>query len=163
MERETNQEKIAAPLLSKNSNSKFTSPLWICSFFEELKRYRRFGKCIQKMFSHGQNPIYSWSSVNLLHPFSMQWEDIAFTSDMSNGKSYIFLKWSLFSHRLSIFKSICPIVFLRINSYLLCFEVVLCISQVIFWLQVVTYVQLCINLCRKLMYKLIDDFFIDTT
>ena len=66
----------------------------------------------------------------------MQREDVPFTVTWAMKKRYIFLKWSLLSYPVSILKSVCTIAFLRIKStkqdpYLICFEVVLCVSQVI--------------------------------
>ena len=68
-------------------------------------------------------------------------------------KRYIYLKWSLLFHRVSVFKSVCTIVFLRIKStkqdpYLIPFEVVLCASQVI----LIASSNLCVTM-QQLIHK----------
>ena len=68
-------------------------------------------------------------------------------------KGYVFLKWSLLPHRVSVFKSVCTIMFFGIkstkqDSYLLCFEVVLCASQII----LIASDNLC-TIMQQLMYK----------
>ena len=62
VEGETNQEKIATPLLLKKkySNSKFSCPLWICSFL-----WRNKIKNIQKVRKKNSTNVFLWPKTHL--------------------------------------------------------------------------------------------------